>query len=162
MSTWEGDQLDRHAALRKCHMLREFTDVGIRILVEACEHRVVGRGTYAFRGGDPSLGLVFVAKGTLQLLPRDGGAPLGELTTGDTAGGLSLLNPGGEMLLTAMSPVDTDLLILSKSAFDDLEKKNPRTTLKLRLAISMDLAERMNEAKGPLREFLVWQISRRQ
>ena len=155
-----GDGLDRHAALRASPLLREFTDVGIRIIGEACEQRSVGRGTYAFRAGETSPGLGFVAKGTLQLLPTEGGSPLGELGPGDTFGGLSLIQPG-EHLLTGMAPDDVELLVLTHQALEALEKNNPRTALKLRLAISADLADRLREAKGPLREFLAWQIARR-
>jgi CRP-like cAMP-binding protein len=153
--------LDRHAALRACPLLREFTDVGIRIINEACELRSVGRGTFAFRAGELSTELGFVAAGTLQLLPRDGGTVLGELAQGDTFGGLSLLE-SGEHLLSGCAATDVELLVLNQQAFAAMDKNNPRTALKLRLAISADLADRLREAKGPLREFLMWQLSRRQ
>ena len=153
--------VDKHASLRAVGMLRDFTDVGIRILAEASQQRSVGRGTYAFRGGEPSDSLLFIAKGTLQLLPRDGGAPLGEVSTGDTMGGFSLL-VGGEHLLSAMAETDVELLQLSSAAFGQLKTSHPRTALKLTISLAQDLAERLREAKGPLREFLVWQISKRQ
>lgn len=153
--------LDRHAALRGATLLRDFTDVGIRIISEACEHRSVGRGTVAFRGGEASAGLGFIAKGELQLVSREGGATLGELRPGDTFGALSLILPG-EHLLTALAGVDVELLVLTRQALEAMDKNNPRTALKLRLAISSELANLLRDAKGPLREFLVWQISRRQ
>jgi CRP-like cAMP-binding protein len=153
--------VDKHAALRKVHLLRDFTDVGIRILAEASQQKSVGRGTYAFRGGELSGSLWFVAKGALQLLPRDGGAPLGEILAGDTMGGFSLLAPG-EHLLSAMAENDVELLQLSATAFEGLKASHPRTALKLTIVLAQDLAERLREAKGPLREFLVWQISKRQ
>jgi CRP-like cAMP-binding protein len=155
-------QLDKHAALRASGLLREFTDVGLRILAEATQQRTVGRSTYAFRGGDPSDALYFVAKGTLQLVPRDGGASLGELKAGDTLGGFALLGVGGEHLLSAMAANDVELLLLSREGFEAIKKSHPRTALKLTIALAQDLAERLREAKGPLREFLVWQISKRQ
>jgi CRP-like cAMP-binding protein len=154
-------QIDKHAALRTIGLLREFTDVGLRILAEASQQKSVGRGTYAFRAGEPSDSLWFVARGTLQLLPRDGGAPLGEVPAGDTLGGFSLL-AGGEHLLSAMATTDVELLQLSHEAFDALKSSHPRTALKLTVALAQDLAGRLREAKGPLREFLVWQISKRQ
>jgi CRP-like cAMP-binding protein len=155
------EQVDRHAALRASSLLHEFTDVGLRILAEAATQRSVGRGTYAFRAGEPSDALLFVAKGTLQLQPRDGGAALAEIGAGDTLGGFSLL-VGGEHLLSALAGTDVELLQITKARFDELEKSHPRTALKLTLALARDLAERLREAKGPLREFLVWQISKRQ
>ncbi len=154
--------VDKHAALRASVLLREFTDVGIRIIAEAVQQKSVGRETYAFRGGDPSDALYFLAKGTLQLFPRDGGAVLGELTGGDTLGGIALLGAGGEHLLSAMAVNDVELLELTREAFEQIRKKAPRTALKLTLALAQDLADRLREAKGPLREFLVWQISKRQ
>jgi CRP/FNR family transcriptional regulator, cyclic AMP receptor protein len=154
-------QIDKHAALRSIELLREFTDVGLRIIAEASQPRSVGRGTYAFRAGEPSDSLWFVARGTLQLLPRDGGAPLGEVPAGDTLGGFSLLAEG-EHLLSAMAVTDVELLQLSHEAFEALKTSHPRTALKLTVALAQDLAGRLREAKGPLREFLVWQISKRQ
>jgi CRP-like cAMP-binding protein len=141
--------------------LREFTDVGIRVLAETVQQRSVGRETFAFRAGEPSTALSFVVKGTLQLVPRDGGAALAEVVAGDTVGGFSLL-VGGEHLLSAVAMNDVELLLLSQEAFERINKSHPRTALKLTLALAQDLAERLREAKGPLREFLVWQISKRQ
>lgn len=161
---WEAaaEPLDKHAALRGSILLHDFTDVGLRILAEASTRKSVGRGTYAFRGGDPSDALYFIAKGTLQLVPRDGGASLGELTGGDTLGGFALLGVGGEHLLSAIASNDVELLLLSREAFEEIRKSHPRTALKLTIALAQDLAERLRDAKGPLREFLVWQISKRQ
>lgn len=153
--------VDKMEALRATALLREFTDVGLKILADVAEQKSVGRGTYAFRGGDQSSALYFVAKGTLQLVPRDGGAPLGEIAAGDTLGGFSLLTEG-EHLLSAMAMNDVELLELSQDAFEQLKKSHPRTALKLTMALAQDLAERLREAKGPLREFLVWQIAKRQ
>ena len=153
--------VDKHAALRAAHLLRDFTDVGLRVLAEASQQRSVGRGTYAFRGGEASDALWFVAKGTLQLVPRDGGAPIGEVTAGDTLGGFSLLT-AGEHLLSALALNDVELLQLTAAAFEELKKSHPRTALKLTVALAQDLAERLREAKAPLREFLVWQISKKQ
>ena len=163
MSNWEAPKavIDKHAALRAAVLLRDFTDVGLRILAEKSVLRRVGRGTYAFRAGEPSDALAFVAKGTLQLLPRDGGAPLGEVGAGDSLGGMSLLFEG-EHILSALAATDVELLQLPKAAFEELKKTHPRTALKLTLALAQDLTERLREAKGPLREFLVWQVSKRQ
>ncbi|MCA1826548.1 MAG: Crp/Fnr family transcriptional regulator [Myxococcales bacterium] len=153
--------VDKMEALRAMPLLREFTDVGLRILADVSQQKSIGRGTYAFRAGDASDALYFVAKGRLQLLPRDGGAPLGEITAGDTLGGFCLLTEG-EHLLSAMAINDVELLELSQEAFENLKASHPRTALKLTVALAQDLAERLREAKGPLREFLVWQISKRQ
>jgi CRP-like cAMP-binding protein len=157
----DAEQIDKPAALRAAHLLREFTDVGINILAELSTHRSVARGIFAFRAGDASDALSFVAKGTLQLVPRDGGAPLGEVAAGDSVGGMSLLVEG-EHVLSAVAASDVELLQLTRPVFEEMKKTHPRTALKLTLALAQDLAERLREAKGPLREFLVWQIGKRQ
>ena len=154
-------RVDKPTVLRGCHLLTDFTDVGLKVLAELADHRSVGRGLFAFRAGDPSDALAFVAKGTLQLVPRDGGAALGEVVAGDTVGGLSLLVEG-EHVLSAVAATDVELLQISRDVFEGMKKTHPRTALKLTLALAQDLAERLREAKGPLREFLVWQISKRQ
>jgi CRP-like cAMP-binding protein len=75
-------------------------------------------------------------------------------------GGLALLF-GGEHLLSALAATDVELLLLSRERWDGLQKQKPQAALKLQLALAQDLCERIREAKGPLREFLAWQISRR-
>src|SRR5207237_3828128 len=67
-------RVDKAVALRGSQLLRDFTDVGVKILAEIVEQRTVGNGNYAFKAGEASEKLAFVAKGTLQLLPADGGA----------------------------------------------------------------------------------------
>jgi CRP-like cAMP-binding protein len=152
--------MDRFAALRASPLLREFSDVGVRILAEACEERTVGKGTHAFRAGEPSEALYFIGKGTLHLLPREGGVPIGEASVGDTIGNLALLSPG-DHLVTALAFTDVDLAVLRHDAFETLRKQKPQASLKLLLALAQDFAERVRDAKGPLREFLTWQVSRR-
>ncbi len=156
-------------ALRAATLLRDFSEVGVRILASAVEPRRVGRGTYVFRAGEPSTSLSFIAKGTVQLLAREGGGSLGEVAGGDSLGGLSLLfgaggagSAGGEHLLSAMATSDVELLVLSGTRFAQLQVEKPRVCLKLLLALAHDLGERVRDAKGPLREFLVWQIGKRQ
>lgn len=161
---WEAPAvtIDKHEALRNSTLLRDFTDVGLKILAEKSQQKTVGRGTYAYRAGEPSDALAFVVKGTLQLVPRDGGQPLGEIGAGDCTGGMALLMQAGEHLLSALAANDVELLLFTRKDFEELKQTHPRTALKLTLALAEDLAYRLQEAKAPLREFLVWQVSKRQ
>jgi CRP/FNR family cyclic AMP-dependent transcriptional regulator len=153
--------MDRFTVLRGSLLLREFSDVGVRILADACEDRAVGRGTYAFRAGEPSTGLCFLGRGTLQMQVREGGQPLGDLKAGDTLGNFALL-AGGEHLLSAWAATDVELAVLERGAFETLRKQKPQASLKLMLALAQDFGERLRDAGGPLREFLAWQVSKRQ
>jgi len=159
--TQGAQSVDKSAVLRASQLLREFTDVGVNVLGELATQRSVGKGLFAFRAGETSKVLSFVVKGTLQLLPRDGTAPLGEVGAGDTIGGMSLLVEG-EHVVSAVAMNEVELLEISRPVFEGMKKTHPRTALKLTLALAQDLAERLREAKAPLREFLVWQISKRQ
>ncbi len=152
--------VDRFDALRVAPLLRDFTDVGLRILAAATIQRSVGRGTYAMRAGDPADGLSIVARGTLQLRARDGSESLGEILVGDALGGVGLL-AGGEHLVSAWAASDVELVVLSRDAFETLRNDKPGAAMKLMLALSADLAERLREARGPMREFLAWQVSKR-
>lgn len=151
----------RFAALRASPLLRDFTDVGVKILASACEQRPVGRGAYAFRAGESSDALAFIAKGKVQLLAREGGTPLAEVSAGDTLGSFALLG-AGEHLLSAVAATEVELAVLTRDAFEGLRKQKPQACLKLLLALAHDLGERLREAHGPLREFLAWQVSKRQ
>jgi CRP/FNR family cyclic AMP-dependent transcriptional regulator len=153
--------MDRFAALRASSLLRDFSDVGVRILAESCEERSVGRGTYAFRAGEPSTALLFVGRGTLQLQVREGGQPLGEVKAGDTLGNFALLAEG-EHLISACATTDVELAVLDREAFEALRQQKPQASLKLMLALAQDFGERLRDARGPFREFLAWQVSKRQ
>src|SRR3954465_11831597 len=157
----QAPPIDKPVSLRRAVLLRDFTDVGVKILAEIAEQRSVGQGTYAFSAGEASAALAFVAEGTLHLVPREGGAALGEVLPGDCIGGMSLLVEG-EHLLSALAATDVELLQISRDAFDEMKRTHPRTALKLTMALAQDLGERLRKAKGPLREFLVWQVSKRQ
>jgi CRP/FNR family transcriptional regulator, cyclic AMP receptor protein len=154
-------RIDKPVALRASHLLRDFTDVGVKILAEIASQRSVGKGTYAFKAGESSTTLSFVVKGTLQLVPRDGGPVLGQVISGDTIGGMALL-VDGEHVVSALAANDVELLELTRAAFDEMKRTHPRTALKLTMSLAQDLAERLRDAKGPLREFLVWQIDKQQ
>jgi CRP/FNR family transcriptional regulator, cyclic AMP receptor protein len=153
--------VDVQKALRASTLFADFTPVGLKIVAEAVERRSVGRGTYAFRGGDAATGLSVIAHGTLHLLPREGGPVLAEIGPGDSLGGFSLLG-GGEHLLSAYAATDVELVTLSHKRFEELREKKPGASIKLMLALAKDFADRIREAKGPLREFLSWQIGKRQ
>jgi CRP/FNR family transcriptional regulator, cyclic AMP receptor protein len=153
--------MDRFTALRGSSLLGDFSDVGVRILAEACEERGIGRGTYAFRAGEPSTALYFIGRGTLQLQVREGGQSLGEVKAGDTLGNFALLGEG-EHLLSAWAATDVELGVLERDAFEELRKQKPQASLKLMLALAYDLGERLRDASGPFREFLAWQVSKRQ
>ena len=153
--------MDRSAVLGGAALLRGFTEVGIKILAEFAVERVVSAGAYAFRAGEPSQALAIVARGTLQLVPTDGASPICEVMAGDSLGGLSLL-VDGERVLSAVAVDEVELLELSRDAFEEIKKSHPRTALKLTLCLAQDLAERLREARAPLREFLAWQVGRQQ
>ena len=72
---------------------------------------------------------------------------------------LPILGPDGNTQRGTI--VSRNQLTLSTASFEEVKKAHPRTALKLTLSLAQDLAERLREAKGPLREFLVWQISKR-
>jgi CRP-like cAMP-binding protein len=156
-----AEPVEKAVALRASQLLRDFTDVGVKILAEVASQRSVDKGAYAFKAGEVSDRLSFVAKGSLQLVPLDGATALGHVVFGDTVGGMSLL-VGGEHVVSAVAASDVELVEISRAAFDEMKQTHPRTALKLTLALAQDLAGRLREAKGPLREFLIWQLGKRQ
>jgi CRP-like cAMP-binding protein len=115
---------DRHEALRAASLFRDFTEVGLRILSEMSASRKVGRGAYAFRAGEPSRELAVLVRGSLQLVGRDGGPPLGEVMPGDTLGGLTLLAES-EHLVSALASTEVELVQLSRDAFEELQRTRP-------------------------------------
>ena len=65
-------RVDKPVALRGSHLLRDFTDVGVKILAEIVEQRSVGKGAYAFKAGEsarvPSIS-GFISKTNTPLTP---------------------------------------------------------------------------------------------
>ncbi len=152
--------VDSYLTLRSAPLLRGFTDLGVRILSGAVQRRSVGRSTFVFRAGEPATALSFIARGTVHLVAREGGTALGELGPGESIAGFALL-AGGEHLITALAATDVELLDLTLPAFRRLSLEKPQASIKLLLALANDLGERLQDSRASLREFLLWQISKR-
>ena len=153
-------QTDPFEALRRAPLLRGLTDVGVRILAQVAQRRAIGRGAYVFRSGEPASALLIIARGSVQLLPREGGAPIFEAGVGEALSGFALLG-GGDHLLSALAGAEVELFEITIAAFRRLSQEKPQATMKLVLALAADLGARVQDARVPLREFLLWQLSRR-
>ena len=64
--------------------------------------------------------------------------------------------------MSAWAATDVDFAVLGRDSFEMLRQQKPQASLKLMLALAQDFAERLRDARGPLREFLAWQVSKRQ
>ena len=117
-----------------------------------------------FRQGDDPKGEAFVVHAGVVEVRRwvgESEQAVARLGEGELFGELALFRHGPRTA-SAVAATDVELLELSRETFAELEKSHPRTALKLQISLAQDLAERLREAQGPLREFLIWQISKRQ
>lgn len=149
--------MDAIRTLSRCALLREFTDTGLQILASIAETRSVPTGTPIFVEGMVGDAMHVVAAGRVRLSIRSPDATevmLGTLGEGDHFGELSLLAPGAPRLVTASADGDVELVTLRQRDFARLQAQKPQACLKLAMAISASLAQRLGENRELLGSLL--------
>lgn len=111
------------------------------------ESRQVRRGELVFRHGDHGDEIFFVRRGCVRItLPLEGkGLHLASFGTGDFFGEITFLD-GGQRSADAVAEVDTDLYVLSRSAFDAVAALHPRLGAALFSGLARTLALRLRQA----------------
>jgi CRP-like cAMP-binding protein len=139
--------------LSRCPLLREFTDTGLQILASIAEVSTAPAGTPIFVEGMVGDAMYVVASGRVRLSLRgsDGTeTPLATLGEGESFGELALVVTGSQRLVTASAEGDVELLTIRQRDFAKLQTQKPQACLKLALAISASLGQRLGENRDVL------------
>jgi CRP/FNR family cyclic AMP-dependent transcriptional regulator len=139
--------------LSRCTLLRDFTDTGLQILASIAEVQTVPSGTPIFVEGMVGDAMHLVAAGRVRLsvrLPDGSETTLAALGEGEHFGELSLVVAGSQRLVTAAADGDVQLLTIRQRDFARLQTQKPQACLKLALAISASLGQRLGENREVL------------
>lgn len=158
--------IDRLEALRHCHVLEGFTDVGLKILAEAVRERVYQNAQALQRQGEApkEQGVLFIALGTVRCEVRNSDGQtfgLGNLTAGDHMGGMRLFAKGPDAPqtpspLTAVAEGEVVTLVLDRPAFARMQRARPQAAMKLLYALASDFAKRIGESGSLFSDFAVY------
>jgi CRP/FNR family cyclic AMP-dependent transcriptional regulator len=149
--------MDAIRTLSRCPLLREFTATGLQILASIAEVHAVPGGTPIFVEGMVGDAMHVVAAGRVRLsvrAPAGDEVPLGALAAGEHFGELSLVMPGSQRLVTATADGEVELVTIRQRDFARLQAQKPQACLKLALAISGSLGQRLGENREVLGSLL--------
>ncbi|PZR14003.1 MAG: cyclic nucleotide-binding domain-containing protein [Archangium gephyra] len=142
-------------ALRACGLLSGFTDTGIQILASICTARSYPAGTLLFAEAMVSDSMLVIGEGRVALSTKGerGDLPLGELSTGDWLGELSLINPGQRMC-TATAVTTVTAVEIRQAEFQKLVATKPQACMKLLMAICTQFGAKVAANRDALRSLV--------
>lgn len=148
--------MDKVAALRRCPLFADFTDVGLQIMATVAQPRRVPAGTPLFVEGMMGDSLLILVEGVVTIsIEADGRErELATVDPGEALGELALLGPGPR-LATATAMMECELLEIRRRDFAELQRKKPQACLKLLMAIVQRFGERLVQGRDAWRAVLV-------
>lgn len=142
-------------ALRACPLLQGFTETGLGILAGICTARSYPQGTPLFAENMVSDSLLVIADGTVALSTKSerGDLALGELTSGDWLGELSLIQTG-QRACTATATTAVSAFEIRQSDFQKLMASKPQACMKLLMAICTHFGQKVMANKDALKSLV--------
>lgn len=157
---------ERVEALRRCRVLKGFSDVGLKILAHVARDRVYVAGQPLQTQGKPPLdqgAVVFLVKGRVRCEVRDSEGKtlvLGVLAPGEHLGAARLFGEESMSPLTAVADTDVHALLIDTAAFEKLWRHKPQTAMKFILALGADVSARLAENSESFADFAHFVVSR--
>ena len=115
-------------ALGEARLFKGMEEADLRALVPYTVYREVPEGTLVFREGEPAEELLIIEDGAIEITRQ--GVPLAQLGPGDHLGELAIATEGTRTA-SARAVFDARLLILSRSALDEITERKPDLAIRL-------------------------------
>src|SRR3954462_14686060 len=148
--------MDAVSTLRDSPLFKGFTDTGLNIIAGICAQRTYPLGTPLFVENMVADSLLIIADGTVALGTKGLKGEdvfLGELSTGDWLGELSLINVG-QRLCTASAATAVTVYENRQAAFQKLIAQKPQACIKLLMSIVSAFGQKVVDNKDALRSLL--------
>jgi CRP-like cAMP-binding protein len=144
-------------ALRACALFRDFTDTGLQILAGIATERNYPKGVPLFVENMVADSMLIVTAGRVKISAKNeagGEVALGtELGPGEVLGELSLIQPSQRMC-TATATTGVTAIELRHADFQRLLAQKPQACLKLLMAIVSGFGQKVQDARGVLKQLL--------
>lgn len=144
--------------LSLCPLFQGFSKTGLEIFGSVGIERVVPQGTPIFVENMVGGSLFVIAEGFVRICLRDSSGkdrPLAVLREGEHFGGLSLLTPGNNRLVSAIAETEARVIEIRHKDFVKLQGQKPQACLKLLLSIATELGRDLNESRETFRSLLL-------
>lgn len=144
-----GREMDPLTVLQSCALFSQLGEGTLAHLAGIARPRSYEPGSQLFAEAAPAEGLLVIAAGKVRVSTRDPGnveVLLSELTSGESLGELSVLQPGKHWC-TAVATTAVEAVELRHTDFTQLASLKPQPCLKLALAIAGELARRMESSR---------------
>lgn len=140
-------------ALQRSALFKEFTETGLKIFGAIAHERTFPAGAPLFVEDTAGESLFIVKRGTVRITVRtpDGEKELASVGAGEHLGEVALLGRSVR-LVSAVAATPCEVLEITQRDFLKLQPQKPQACLKLALAIGADVAAKVTESRGLLRE----------
>ena len=137
--------------LEKVQLLQEFERGEIEMLAHYCSAQLARKGITIFEEGEKSHFMCLLVTGQVNILKEK--KHVVTIRAGKSMGEMSILD-GFPYSATAISAVDSELILFTRRQFDRLCENNPPLALKLNKAISKLMSLRLRQTTGILLDYL--------
>ena len=140
-------------ALKRAPLFGDFTETGLKIFAGIALEKSFPAGTPIFVENMVGESLFIVKAGTVRLTQKtpEGEKELAVVGAGEHLGAMALLGRSVR-LVSAVASTACEVVEITQRDFVRLQPQKPQACLKLALAIAGDLAARVTEHRGALRE----------
>jgi CRP-like cAMP-binding protein len=140
-------------ALGRAPLFKDFTETGLKIFATIAQEKEIPAGSPIFVENMVGESLFIVKSGTVRITQRvgDGEKELAVLGAGEHLGAVALLGKSVR-LVSAVAATPCEVLEISQRDFARLQPQKPQACLKLALAISADLAQKVADNRDVLRD----------
>lgn len=144
------------AVLKRATLFSRFTDKGVGFMAAISVMKHLPAGTLLFAQHMMGEGMFIVAEGELAIsvkTPSGRDIPLGVAVPGDSLGEVALLRPG-QRQCSVMAKTPCRVLEITRRDLAGLQRSKPQACLKLMMAITTQVGERLSEVEPDLLELL--------
>ena len=151
MGIGEGFHNDLCQMLEKVQLLQDFDRGDIEALAQYCSAHIAPEGVTIFKEGEKSHFMCLLVKGRINILKEQ--KHVVTIRAGKSMGEMSILD-GFPYSATAVSALDSELILFTRRKFDRLCQNDPPLALKLNKAISKLMSLRLRQTTGILLDYL--------
>lgn len=151
---------ERLSVLKDCPLFHNFSPIGLNLLGNIIQDRVLGAGTYVFRSGDAAASFYIVASGevTISMAGKTGRpVPMVTLARGASFGELGGVMSGSRMT-TAVATQESRIFEIKRAKLGQLQADKPQLCVKLMLNVCEMFASRMKSAETDFQDYLSWRM----
>ena len=146
--------------LKECPLFHNFSPIGLKLLGNIVNDRILDAGTYIFKQGEKASSFFIIASGEVVVSAKNRqghSVAMVSLTRSASFGELGGVMKGTRMT-TAVATSESRIFEIRRSQLSQMQAEKPQVCVKLMLNVCEMFAQRMTAAEDDFRSYLSWRM----